>query len=153
MKRGERSPVVLVNRCIIENDDNKILLIRRSTHEKKNTGMWEFPGGKLDVGEDISQSTVREVFEETGLIVETEPQPIHAESYIIRDGKYKGLAHAILFWMAHRVGGDLKLSNEHDQHVMESCDIALEKYALTPETRKALMKLGEIALKNTKRDS
>lgn len=34
-------------------------------------GLWEFPGGKLETGETPQAAVVREVHEETGLIVRT----------------------------------------------------------------------------------
>jgi len=49
-------------------EDGKVLLDRR-----KGTGhlggAWEFPGGKVEVGEDPRQTVVRELLEEIGLRV------------------------------------------------------------------------------------
>ena len=48
----------------------KILLVRR--HEPEVAGAhlkWEFPGGKVDFGETSEEAVVREVREETGVIV------------------------------------------------------------------------------------
>jgi len=47
---------------------NKILLIKRGTVVFK--GYWALPGGRVDAGESVEQAVVREVKEETGLIVE-----------------------------------------------------------------------------------
>ncbi len=44
--------------------DGKILLV----HEK--TGKWSLPGGWVDVNQSIRQNTVKEVFEESGYVVD-----------------------------------------------------------------------------------
>lgn len=46
---------------------NKILLIKRRTSPFK--GYWALPGGRVDAGETVEQTVVREVREETGLEV------------------------------------------------------------------------------------
>jgi len=53
--------------AIIPYTGNKILLINRSTIPFK--GYWALPGGRMDPGETIEQTIVREVKEETGLDV------------------------------------------------------------------------------------
>ncbi len=53
--------------AIIPYPDNKILLIFRDTVPFK--GYWALPGGRMDPGESIEQTCVREIKEETGLDV------------------------------------------------------------------------------------
>ncbi|KYQ91682.1 hypothetical protein DLAC_07459 [Tieghemostelium lacteum] len=48
---------------VVINDKNEILLIT----EKQRPDRWKIPGGALDVGEDLCNTAVREVFEETGI--------------------------------------------------------------------------------------
>lgn len=53
--------------AIIPFPENKILLIKRNTVPFK--GYWGLPGGRMDPGETVEQTIVREVKEETGLDV------------------------------------------------------------------------------------
>lgn len=53
---------------IIEFPDGKILLVKRGTAVFK--GYWALPGGRVDPGETVEQTVVREIKEETGLDVE-----------------------------------------------------------------------------------
>jgi 8-oxo-dGTP diphosphatase len=62
MKFGGRTVAV-----IIEFPNNKILLVKRGTVVFK--GYWSLPGGRVDAGETVEQTVVREVKEETGLNV------------------------------------------------------------------------------------
>lgn len=58
-------PVILPGSVvIIINNQNEILL------QEKHDGHWGLPGGLMDLGESFEDVAKREVFEETGLIVE-----------------------------------------------------------------------------------
>jgi len=54
--------------AVITFPPDKILLIKRLTVPFK--GYWALPGGRVDPGETVEQTIVREVKEETGLDVE-----------------------------------------------------------------------------------
>ena len=47
-------------------EDGRILLAR---HEKRGETYWVLPGGALEEGETLAQAVVRELREETGLVV------------------------------------------------------------------------------------
>lgn len=50
------------------------VLISKRAKEAHQGGLWEFPGGKLETGEDIEAACVREIQEELGIrLVETRP--------------------------------------------------------------------------------
>jgi 8-oxo-dGTP diphosphatase len=59
------APIVGVGAVVI--DGTKVLLVRRGQEPLK--GEWSLPGGALELGETLQQGVVREVLEETGLLV------------------------------------------------------------------------------------
>jgi 8-oxo-dGTP diphosphatase len=50
-------------------DSNHNCLITQRPADKKMAGFWEFPGGKLDVGEHAEEALIRELHEELGIDV------------------------------------------------------------------------------------
>jgi 8-oxo-dGTP diphosphatase len=59
------APIIGVGAVVI--DGGRVLLVRRGHEPLK--GEWSLPGGALELGETLQQGVVREVLEETGLIV------------------------------------------------------------------------------------
>lgn len=55
--------------AIIENDQREILCALRSS-EMSIPNMWEFPGGKIEAGEDLATALKREIQEELGCTIE-----------------------------------------------------------------------------------
>ncbi|GAA2131317.1 NUDIX domain-containing protein [Streptomyces synnematoformans] len=51
---------------------NCVLLLQRSENAKFAQGMWDLPVGKSEPGEPITETAVRELYEETGLTVKPE---------------------------------------------------------------------------------
>jgi len=54
---------------VIINNANEVLLSRRP-FDAHQGGLWEFPGGKLEAGEDIKTALTRELWEELGVMVD-----------------------------------------------------------------------------------
>ena len=54
--------------AVIVNNCGQILLTKRPDHVHQG-GLWEFPGGKLEPGETLSEALHREIFEELGIEV------------------------------------------------------------------------------------
>jgi 8-oxo-dGTP diphosphatase len=52
--------------AVILNDRGEVLLTRRHQNSHQG-GFWEFPGGKLEAGEDLAAALRREIFEEIAL--------------------------------------------------------------------------------------
>ncbi len=57
--------------AVIEKD-GKFLITQRPEDGRHNGGRWEFPGGKVDFGEDPRIGLEREIFEEINITVSAE---------------------------------------------------------------------------------
>ncbi|MFP4015315.1 MAG: (deoxy)nucleoside triphosphate pyrophosphohydrolase [Chitinispirillaceae bacterium] len=57
--------------CAIIEEGEKILVARRGAQQSQ-AGLWEFPGGKVDLNETAEEALVRELQEELGIYVAVE---------------------------------------------------------------------------------
>lgn len=60
--------LVLVVACALLDADGRVLLAKRP-EGKSLAGLWEFPGGKLEIGERPEAALIRELHEELGIVV------------------------------------------------------------------------------------
>jgi 8-oxo-dGTP diphosphatase len=63
--------LVLVAACALIDADGRVLIAQRP-EGKTMAGLWEFPGGKVEAGEQPAQSLIRELREELGITVKPE---------------------------------------------------------------------------------
>lgn len=141
---SERPDVILVNRGIIVRCD-QVLLLRRSATDSHNANLWEFPGGKVDIGEDIVTGLKREVYEETGLMVAPHTGLVHAESEVIKDGRHKGKLYISLFHVAQLLSGEVQISDEHAASSWKTVDEAFDQ-DLAPQSYRALGAIASAGL-------
>lgn len=59
---------------VVENRRHEVLLTRRAAHVDQG-GLWEFPGGKIETGESVTDALARELDEELGIRV-TRARPL-----------------------------------------------------------------------------
>ncbi len=60
--------ILLVAACALVDNDGRVLLAQRP-EGKSMAGLWEFPGGKVEVGETPEESLIRELKEELDIDV------------------------------------------------------------------------------------
>tara|TARA_B110000003_G_scaffold120930_1_gene123356 strand:- start:411 stop:863 length:453 start_codon:yes stop_codon:yes gene_type:complete len=65
-----QSPSVTVDAIATRNvsDSLELLMIKRGPQPPEWEGMWAFPGGFVDYGEDPEDAVIRELLEETGVV-------------------------------------------------------------------------------------
>ena len=61
-------PVIPCVGAVVTDGQGRLLMIKRG-HEP-GAGLWSIPGGRIDPGETDAEALVREMLEETGLVVE-----------------------------------------------------------------------------------
>ncbi|CAN5307281.1 NUDIX domain-containing protein [soil metagenome] len=132
--------LITLRACIV-NQDQKILLIKRSNKNKTNIGKWEFPGGKLEKGELLNEVLKREIDQETGIILyEISNTLCHVTSRLISEiPDYAGITHVTITTPIQINGKPkIKLSHEHDAFAWMSKTEALTM-DLRDEVREALL--------------
>lgn len=91
--------------------NGKILLLQRSISDAFDPGLWEFPGGKINFGENVIEALKREVWEEVGLYVKV-GRPLITWNFLKEPFWVTGITFCCEF-----AGGEVILSYEHDHFV------------------------------------
>lgn len=105
---GYVTPKIAVG-AVVGNEDGEILLVQRG-----DSGVWLYPTGWADVGYSASEVVVKEVAEETGIVVE----PVRLIAVL--DGLRLGFTSIPLYslvFLCRPVGGDLAA------HPLECADV------------------------------
>ncbi|MBC7746619.1 NUDIX hydrolase [Pedobacter sp.] len=96
-------------KTIVVNEDNEVLLLKRSD-KSTSPHRWDFPGGGVDRGENPLDAAIREIKEETGLDVS------HTQvltTYLSNKSADEDEA-VIIGYTARCLGKEVKLSWEHE---------------------------------------
>ena len=95
--------------AVVQDSAGRIVFVRR-----KDNDLWALPGGGMEPGESIEETAVREVLEETGLVVKVTgligvyTNPHHVMEY--SDGEVR--QQFSLCFTAVLKGGDLRFDDE-----------------------------------------
>ena len=101
-------------KCIIKNENNKYLILEKTKNEAKNDksdNLYDIPGGRVEYGEDIPNAVIREVFEETGILLTKDniKKIVNATSIVRNDG----LHLTIITYVVKIENPIIKISSEH----------------------------------------
>jgi len=87
---------------IVRADEDRLVLVRRASGP--GYGLWVFPGGYVDRGEEVTAAAVREAREEAGLDVELEG--------LINIYSYARRSLIVIVYSARVIGGELCTDDE-----------------------------------------
>ena len=87
---------------IIRAEDERLVLVRRAI--EPGYGLWVFPGGYVDRGEQVLDAALREAREESGLDIRIDR--------LVNIYSYPGTAPIIIVYAATMVGGELCTDDE-----------------------------------------
>ena len=118
MSRSEQA--IFTNLCMVYDGAGNILV------QDRKDPSWPglcFPGGHVEPGESFVESVIREVWEETGLTIET-PKLCGTKQFQTR----KGERYVVFFYKTDRFSGKLQSSDEGEVFWIPRTD--LHKYTL-----------------------
>ncbi len=122
-------PWSLAVKAVILDDSGRCLLLRRSAANKNSVGQWEWPGGKVDPGEDFAAAVLRETQEEAGLDIEITGF-VGATSFDMPH------VHVVVLCMAARLAGGARMTLSHEHDAAEWVALSeLSRWDLTEHVR------------------
>lgn len=74
----------LTSRILLFDRDARVLLFLTKAPDTSGIARWLTPGGGVDEGENHHQAAVRELFEETGLTVDSVGEPVWAHDFDVK---------------------------------------------------------------------
>ena len=101
----------------------KFLLVRRASKEENFPDLWAFPGGKVEIGETVVETIRREVYEETGLMLNNEAAFLNTYAF----NKTVGLA-----FFVSTISDKVRLSNELTDHRWVESEEELQEHKCIP---------------------
>lgn len=102
--------------------DRTILLLRRRSTKDYGGGEWEPVSGRVEAAESAEDAVVRECAEETGLAVQC-GRPF--DTFRIK-ARANGTDLIGITFFCRSVGGEVRLSDEHDEYKWVSTEELLE---------------------------
>lgn len=104
----------LIVHTVIYNDDQKVLIVKRSKANDVLSEFWDIPGGTLEDGEDPAAGATREAREETGLDI-ADLRLFFEHSNV---DSTKNKQFVTLVFAARYPGGEITLNpGEHEEYV------------------------------------
>lgn len=104
-------------KVLLKNPEGKYLLMRRNPEKYPETQKWDIPGGRIDPGTTLMENLAREVSEETGLAMTSEPRLVAAQDIFASADK-----HVVRLTYVGEAAGEPILSEEHGEFGWFSAD-------------------------------
>lgn len=107
-------PIILPGSVvIIVNNQNEVLL------QKRHNGNWGLPGGLMDLGESFEEVAKREIFEETGLMIENLNllNVYSGTKYYLKIPNGDELYSATAVYFTKDVSGDIKIDYNESKDI------------------------------------
>ena len=102
--------------------NGELLLLRRANYMKTFGGKWCFPGGHIDKGEKSETAILRELKEETGIVLDSVPK-------LWKTWEYSNGDISDIYKVYLDTKPEVKISREHAQYKWVKIDVKeLEKY-------------------------
>jgi 8-oxo-dGTP diphosphatase len=111
--------------------DGRVVLIRRGKEPLR--GRWVIPGGTVELGETLQDALVREMQEETGLLVRPR-EVVLVFDRIQREGPSIEYHYVIIDYACEYVSGELKAGSDADEVALVAPE-ELDGYNLPPQAR------------------
>ncbi|MBU1292556.1 NUDIX hydrolase [Patescibacteria group bacterium] len=98
-------------KVLLRNKQREFLVLKRS-QEKYPTvnNLWDIPGGRIDPGVSLEENLKREVLEETGLALTSDPKLCAAQDILKKE------IHVVRITYTAHAEGKVCLSDEHTEY-------------------------------------
>ena len=126
-----------VAKALVFDKDGRFLRLTRSDSHPALAGLYDLPGGGVEAGEEPGSAVIREIFEETSLVVQSEQTSIlYAVTLFLDNKSFPTLLYKV---QLHESTPPVELSYEHKDSWWESADhIAEIEPHIAPTYRMAL---------------
>lgn len=134
MNENKKDFFAITVKAVVLNEKNEVLLIKRPKKDYYGAGSWDFPGGKLEAGEDLEEGLKREIMEETGIEAKIGPVIFIKDFEKKYNDKFDFNGEEVIVngkgirFVAYYESGEIKLSDEHEKYEWVDLDKAAEKF-------------------------
>jgi 8-oxo-dGTP diphosphatase len=109
--------------------EGRVVLIRRGKEPLR--GRWVIPGGTVELGETLQEALVREMQEETGILVRPR-EVVLVFDRIQREGSSVEYHYVIIDYACDYVSGELRAGSDADEVALVAPD-EIDRYDLPPQ--------------------